>query len=127
MKTTIITAITIALALLSASSFGQEVRLQELLDTDEKRTFWKESGWTFTDTVKEGVEAMQWSDLQQVSGAKAPDANTFDPESFDPERYLIPLRHNETLVIIVPGKGMISFYSADRFSALYERQKANQK
>lgn len=116
-----------AFALLTVHSTAQDVNLQELLDSDDKRSFWKESGWTFTETPKAGIETIQWSELQQVSGAKAPDANTFDPATFDPERYLIPLRQQETLNIIVPGKGMITFYSADRFNALWKRQKANQK
>lgn len=116
----------VALLVSALFTFAQE-STAEFLNTSERTDFWRENGWSYTAEAKPGLEGIQWSELTMINGAKAPDAASFDPQTFDPSLYNIQLDEVRPTNILLGDYGVIQFHSKQRFDVLYDRYVTNKK
>lgn len=113
--------------LLTLGAGAQQASIFTGLEAADKAEFWSEQGWIFNEEAKAVDGMIDFEDLQ-ISRSNVPfvSVQDFDPETFNPADYIIPLKQDKPVYVQVGDRGVIFFYSLDRLDVLYQRHLLNQ-
>jgi hypothetical protein len=103
---------------------GSNPAVNNWTSDQDKIDFWASSGWSFSETSKDGQSAIALEAITTTAGQSVALAD-FDPSTFDPRMYNIPLKANDSVLIQVGDKGTLLFLSTARVDVLFERELLN--
>lgn len=103
---------------------GNNPAINSWTSDQDKIGFWAISGWSFSETSKNGQSAIAWEAITTTAGQSVA-LDDFDASTFDPRMYNIPLKANDSVLIQVGDKGTLLFLSTARVDVLFERELLN--
>lgn len=92
----------------------------------EQLAFWSTNGWQFIVDAKITDEMLDITQLSPKSTAPLLNADSFNPETFNPLLYNVELADDKPQYYRVGEKGVLFFFSNDRFEVINQRNKVNQ-
>lgn len=110
---------------LEAAFSSAELAAMDQSQSDQL-AFWATNGWQFIIDAKISDDMLDLSELTPKTDAPVLTAETFNPETFNPLLYNVQLSSDKPSYYRVGDKGVLFFFSNERFGILNERNKVNQ-